>query len=109
MPLSTPRQTIDKDCRIWMEKLPESQTSSARSRNSSARRAKICSIAWDVARVMEGQAAGTTPSRSVAERSPGEGRRRKQIGENMDKTNNILGDGFEYERSRLILKGPLET
>lgn len=69
---------------------------------------KIYNIARDIARFTEGQMAGARPSWSSLERSPEEGKRRKQVGESMNKAKHILGDAFEYERSGLILKAPLE-
>lgn len=49
---------------------------------------------------MEGQNAGTKPSWSAVERNPDESKR--------SKAKKVMGDTYEYERSGLIIKGPLE-
>lgn len=46
---------------------------------------------------------------SAFERSPDDGRRRRATAEAMETAKNILGDGYEYEKSGTIYKGPGDT
>lgn len=58
--------------------------------------------------MMEKQQKDVMPSWVAVVRSPEEGRRRKQCAEELGKMRKVLGDGYECERSGMILKGCAE-
>lgn len=65
-------------------------------------------VDWAPAWMAEKQDKAIRPAWTAIERSPSEGRRRRNVAAAMEKAMKALGPGFAFEKTGSIWKGPVE-
>lgn len=116
---NTERSTIEHEARLWYNALPQNIKDACLEPCAPRKWGEIADmrvqvgrtdeVYWALARMTENQDNAIRPVWTAVERSPNEGRKRRNVAAATQTAINMLGPRFDFEKIGSIWKGPIGT